>query len=56
MRRVLTVVTRLASVEQYRKRREDDGVGHESDGLLGRKPAHVTERQSGDDLHSNKSA
>ena len=38
MWRVLTAVTRLAS-------REDDGVGHEIDGLLGRKPAHVAERQ-----------
>ena len=41
----MTVVTRLESVEQNRPRREDDGIGHENGGLLGRKPAHVAERQ-----------
>ena len=45
MWRVLTAVTWLASVEQHRPRREDDGIGHENDGLPGRKPAHVAERQ-----------
>ena len=45
MWRVMTAVTRLASVEQHRPWREDDGVGHENHGLLGRKPAHVAERQ-----------
>ena len=33
------------SVEQHRPRREDQGVGHENDGLTGRKPVHVAQRQ-----------
>ena len=35
----------LASAEQHRPWREDDGVGHENDGRLGRKPTHAAERQ-----------
>ena len=42
----LTIVARLASVEQHRQRREDR-VGHENYGLLDRKPAHVAERHLG---------
>ena len=30
---VLTAVTRLASPEQHRPRREDDGIGHQNDEL-----------------------
>ena len=33
--RVLPAVTRLASFEQHRPRREDDGIQHENDGLPG---------------------
>ena len=43
--RVLTAITRLASVEQHGPWREDDGIGHEIDGLPGRKPARAAERQ-----------
>ena len=39
--RVLAAVTRLASVEQYGPRREDDGIGHKDDGLPGRRPGYV---------------
>ena len=43
--RVLTAVTKLASAEQHRPRREDDGIRHENDEFPRRKPAHVAERQ-----------
>ena len=44
--RLMCSLTRLASVEQHRQRR-DDRVGHENYGLLDRKPAHVAERHLG---------
>ena len=34
-------MTRLASVEQHRPRREEDRIGHQIDELLRREPAHV---------------
>ena len=43
--RVLTAVTRLASAEQHRPRREADRIGHDNDELSGHKQAHVAERQ-----------
>ena len=45
MWRVVTAGIKLASVEQHQPRSEDDGIRHEKDGLLNRKPAHVAERQ-----------
>ena len=42
---LLTTVTRLASAEKHRPRHEADRIGHQNDGLPGRKPAHVAERQ-----------
>ena len=42
---LLTIVTRLAWVEQHRPRREGGGIGHQNDGLLCHVPAHVAHRQ-----------
>ena len=38
-------VTRLASAEQHRPRREADRIGHQYDKLLRHAPAHVAHRQ-----------
>ena len=43
--RVLTAVTRLASVEQHSPRGEADRIGHQNDELPRGQPAHVAERQ-----------
>ena len=40
-----TTVTRLASAEQHRPRREADRIGHQSDELLRHEPVHVAHRQ-----------
>ena len=42
---LLTTVTRLASAEQHRPRREADGIGHQNDELLRHEPARVAHRQ-----------
>ena len=42
---MLTTVTRIASAEQHRPRREADGIGHKNDELLRQEPAHTAHRQ-----------